>query len=247
LSFTSTTTAVSASRDTLLKIWDLEAATCQGTLSGHGDSILDLAIVGEFAVSASKDGTAKVWNLRQQRNVSTLSGHTGSIYRVICHSDGVREKVYTGSIDHDLRVWDLISGENLAVLKGHKSLVTHIHTSSCVDGDVLVTGAADGNIIIWSLQDHSILHMVSKAHEGAVTSLDVRDGHILSGGSDGAIKVWDLETGTLLGQVGLATQAVWSVSFGRGASQSHTAIVSSAQGSPSLVEGYHDAVLDVSG
>ncbi|ETI21016.1 hypothetical protein G647_07359 [Cladophialophora carrionii CBS 160.54] len=247
LGFADATTAVSASKDALLKIWDLGTGSCQGTLSGHGDSILDLAVVGEYAESASKDGTAKVWSLREPRNVSTMSGHTGPVYRVICHSDGILERVYTGSMDHDVRIWDLSTGRPLAVLKGHESLVTHICVSSCgIDSSAVVTGGADGNIIIWSWQDHSILHMISKAHEGAVTSLDAGDGHILSGGSDGTVKMWDLRTGKLQRRLGMNTEAVWSVSLGRGASQSHAAIVASAQRSSSPVGESHDAVLDVS-
>ncbi|EXJ55466.1 hypothetical protein A1O7_08393 [Cladophialophora yegresii CBS 114405] len=243
LRFVDAKTVVSASRDALLKIWDLETGSCQATLSGQGDSILDLAIFGVFAVSAGKDGTAKVWSLREQSNVSTLAGHTGPIYRVVCHSDGVARRVYTGSTDHDVRVWDLSTGQPLAVLEGHESLVTHI----CVDGSVVVTGGADGNIVIWSWQDHSILQLISKAHEGAVTSLDVRGGQILSGGSDGAAKMWDLKTGKLQRQLGIGSEAVWSVSLGRGTSQTRAAIVASAQPSQSPGDRPIDAVLEVSG
>lgn len=235
LKFAEAKTAVSASRDAQLKIWDVETGVCQATLSGHGDAIVDLAIANQYAISGSLDSTARVWSITERRHLLTLSGHTGGVYRVDC--DGGR--VFTGSLDHDVRVWDLTTGNTLAVLRGHTSLVAHM----AVHGDVLVTAGSDSRIIIWSLQDYAALHTISEAHQSGITSISARDGHVLSGGSDGTVKLWDLNTGQSLGDIGTQTQAVWSVSLGAAAAE--TVIVASAQG-PSPFPNFDDAFLDVS-
>lgn len=236
MKFVDATTAVSASRDGDLRIWNLETGACEGTLSGHQDTIFDLAITSKYAISGSKDGTARVWSLPERRETSRLSGHTKTVWSVATNG----EKVVTGSLDTDVRVWDLTTGESLAVLKGHTAMVSH----SLIDGDVLFTGSADGKIIIWSLQDYTVLYTIPKAHEGAVSSLDVHGEYMLSGGSDGKVKLWDSKTAECLGDIGTQTQAVWGVSLGR-ADDHKNVIVASAQGTSAFPK-HGGAFLDVS-
>ena len=107
-----------------------------------------------------------------------------------------------------------------------------------------MTGGADGKIIIWSLLDYAPLHTISKAHENAVTSLDVRDGQILSGGSDGAVKLWDLHTGEVVGDIGMLTQAVWKSVFGTRREQKVWSLCQ-PRAFP-VASAYFDACLDVS-
>ena len=234
--FTSPKTAVSASKDGTLRMWDLKTGVCQAILtSDPGERIIDMVATTQYAVSGGHNGTAKVWSLQEHKQLFTLSDHTKLIYRVACQDN----KIFTGSLDHDVRVWDLKTGETLAALKGHDSLVSQI----TMHEDALVTGGADGKIIIWSLLDYAPLHTISKAHENAVTSLDVRNGQILSGGSDGAVKLWDLHTGEVVGDLGMLTQAAWRVSLGRG--ENRSVIVVSAQG-VSGSSAHFDACLDVS-
>jgi len=54
---------VSASRDNSIKLWDVESARCQSTLTGHRNWVKGLAITRSGRlVSASADGTVKLWN-----------------------------------------------------------------------------------------------------------------------------------------------------------------------------------------
>lgn len=58
-------TAVSASGDQTLKVWDLRSGALLRTLEGHQGSVWAVALSqdGHTAVSASKDRTLKVWDL----------------------------------------------------------------------------------------------------------------------------------------------------------------------------------------
>jgi len=222
LRFVSDKTAVSASADTLLKVWNLEAGVCEGTLSGHCGKISDVAVTGDHAVSVDFLGAVKVWCVSEQRLVHTLSGHTGYVCRVVC--DGRR--IFTGGSDAMILVWDLSTGELLATLEGHASTVCQI--SPQLEAGTLVTGCAGGMLILWSLHDYSVLHTISRSHDGSVLSLDARDGVILTAGSEGTVKLWDLNTGTLVGSLEPGTQVAWAVSLGR--AKNKTAITVSAQG-----------------
>jgi WD40 repeat protein len=72
-------TAISASRDNTLKIWDTETGSEVRTLSGHTDSVyaVDLAPDGLTAISASRDNTLKIWDLLSGKQIASFSGEGG--------------------------------------------------------------------------------------------------------------------------------------------------------------------------
>ncbi|MFW9265160.1 WD40 repeat domain-containing protein, partial [Nostoc sp. CALU 546] len=69
-------TAVSASYDNTLKLWDLQAGKEIYTLTGNNDSVYAVAIApdGKTAVSASSDNTLKLWDLQAGKKTFTLIG-----------------------------------------------------------------------------------------------------------------------------------------------------------------------------
>jgi F-box and WD-40 domain protein CDC4 len=54
------TTVVSGSRDTTLRVWDLERGVSTKVLVGHSSSVRCLAVHGDIVVSGSYDYTAMV-------------------------------------------------------------------------------------------------------------------------------------------------------------------------------------------
>ena len=69
-------TAISASWDNTLKIWDIKTGTELLTLTGHTDSVNAVAIApdGLTAISASSDKTLKIWDLLTGEQVASFSG-----------------------------------------------------------------------------------------------------------------------------------------------------------------------------
>ena len=98
--------AISASRDSTLKVWDLETAQCDFTLEGHTSSIRSIVVRDDTVVSASYDFDARIWSLDKKECLHVLKGHTGQVYSVAF--DGHR--IATGSIDKTVRLWDPVSG-----------------------------------------------------------------------------------------------------------------------------------------
>jgi F-box and WD-40 domain protein CDC4 len=108
-------TAISGSRDTTLRIWDIRTGLCKNVLVGHQSSVRCLEIKGDIVVSGSYDTFARVWSISEGRCLQTLQGHFSQIYAIAF--DGKR--VVTGSLDTNVRIWDPTSGY-VSVLRGHQ-------------------------------------------------------------------------------------------------------------------------------
>ena len=69
-------TAISASRDKTLKIWDIETGTEVRTLTDHTSRVTAVAIApdGLTAISVSADNTLKIWDLLSCKEVASFSG-----------------------------------------------------------------------------------------------------------------------------------------------------------------------------
>jgi F-box and WD-40 domain protein CDC4 len=99
-------TAISGSRDTTLRIWDIRTGLCKNVLVGHQASVRCLEIKGDIVVSGSYDATAKVWSISEGRCLHTLQGHYSHIYAIAF--DG--QRVATGSLDTSVRIWNAQTG-----------------------------------------------------------------------------------------------------------------------------------------
>lgn len=95
-------TAISGSRDTTLRIWDVQKGACKHVLIGHQASVRCLEIHGDIVVSGSYDTTAKIWSISEGKCLRTLAGHFSQIYAIAF--DGKR--IATGSLDTSVRIWD---------------------------------------------------------------------------------------------------------------------------------------------
>jgi F-box and WD-40 domain protein CDC4 len=99
-------TAISGSRDTTLRVWDINTGLCRNVLVGHQASVRCLEIKGDIVVSGSYDTMAKVWSISEGRCLHTLQGHYSQIYAIAF--DGSR--VATGSLDTSVRIWNAHTG-----------------------------------------------------------------------------------------------------------------------------------------
>jgi len=197
-------TAITGSRDTTLRIWDIQKGFCKHVLVGHQASVRCLEVHGDLIASGSYDTTARIWSISEGKCLRVLHGHFSQIYAIAF--DGKR--VATGSLDTSVRIWDPLDGRCLAILQGHTSLVGQLQLRH----SILCTGGSDGSVRVWSLETLSPIHRLA-AHDNSVTSLQFNESRIISGGSDGRVKVWDLKTGTLIRELSQPAEAVWRVVF----------------------------------
>ena len=112
-------TAISASNDKTLKIWDIDSGTEVRTLTGQTESVNAVAIApdGKTAISASDDRTLKIWDIESGTERLTLTGHTSSVTAVAIAPDG--KTAISASDDRTLKIWHTKTGTEVRTLRGH--------------------------------------------------------------------------------------------------------------------------------
>ena len=96
---------VTASKDNLIKIWNVRTRQCEVTMAGHMDSVESVKWGGEGLIySASRDRTIKVWCAEPKTSskdvgklVRTLKGHAHRVNSLALSCDYVCR---TGPFDH---------------------------------------------------------------------------------------------------------------------------------------------------
>ncbi|KAF9919066.1 hypothetical protein BX616_002119 [Lobosporangium transversale] len=196
--------AITGSRDSTLRVWDIQTGQNLFLLQGHTDSVRCIEVHGDILVSGSYDCTARVWSLKTGECLLHLQGHFQQIYSIAFNG----EYIITGSLDSTCRLWSPITGQCLATLQGHTQLVGQLQLS----GDSLMTGGGDGFMYLWNLRSMVCQYRV-QAHDQSVTSLCFDSKRIVTGGNDGAVKLWDRQTGKFIRLLTKTDAAIWRVSI----------------------------------
>jgi WD40 repeat protein len=142
-------TAISASWDKTLKIWDTETGTEVRTLTGHTDPVNAVAIApdGNTAISASWDYSLKIWDTETGTEVRTLTGHTKSVRGVAIAPDG--NTAISASWDYSLKIWDTETGRELKTLTAHTDDVNAVAISP--NGKTAISASDDNTLKVWDL------------------------------------------------------------------------------------------------
>ncbi|NET31263.1 MAG: protein kinase, partial [Cyanothece sp. SIO1E1] len=178
-----------------------QAWRCVHTLTGHGNSVSDVAISpdGKKIVSCSFDKTIKLWHLRRGILFDELRGYLEPVLSVDFMPDG--KTLVSGSVDDTIKLWDLETRSPLLTLRGHRGSVLSLCVAISLDGRVLASGSDDHTVKVWQLEQGELVHTLH--HPRAVTSVAISpDGALLASGSnDNIIRLWQLDTGKLLQQL----------------------------------------------
>jgi WD40 repeat protein/class 3 adenylate cyclase len=208
-------TAISASEDKTLKLWDVQSGTVIRTLEGHEGGVCCVALSpdGRTALSGGEDNTLKLWDLQTGKPIRTLVGHVGAVRSVVFSPDD--RTALSGSDDRTLRVWNLGTGKLLNTLSGSAAAVDCVAVSP--DGHIALSGGDENFVRRWNLQTGTELGSLA-GHTGYISSIAFSpDGHrALSGSWDNTLKLWNLDTGTEIRSFIGHSQAVTAVAFNPG-------------------------------
>ncbi|KAG0253724.1 hypothetical protein BG011_006205 [Mortierella polycephala] len=196
--------AITGSRDSTLRVWDLQTGKTKFLLQGHRDPVRCIEAHDGLLVSGSYDCTARVWSLVTGECLHVLLGHFQQIYSIAFNG----EYIVTGSLDSTCRLWSPVTGACHATLQGHTQLVGQLQLS----GDSLMTGGGDGFMYLWNLRTFECQYRV-QAHDQSVTSLCFDAKRVVTGGNDGAVKLWDRQTGKFIRLLTKTDAAIWRVSI----------------------------------
>jgi WD40 repeat protein len=218
-------TAVSASRDSTLRIWDVASGQTLHTLAGHSDTVLKIAVSasGRHAASLAQDRTVRVWDLTSGSAVRALAAddNTKAVSSQISDplllevGQHVTLDIAQSPINRDAEMaispdgryvligddsgvlcWDILTGRSLKELFDDFIVVA---ISVGLPGRVIL-GSRTGWIKVWDLETCATTHTF-KAHDRQVLDLAINpDQHrLVSAGRDNTISVWNLADMALLG------------------------------------------------
>lgn len=218
-------TLVSAALDDSVKVWDLNAGRCIGSLEGHTASVRTLQVEDNILATGSMDATIKLWDLSR----SDYDPHGGQYEKEGEEDDGIAfenpEDQYIEPPEGSMRDCELFT------LQSHVDEITALHFR----GDVLVSGSADKTIRHWDLEKGRCVQTLDVMWAAAQASasitptdsgwrptgrsqsssadfigaLQVFDSALACGTADGMVRLWDLRSGqvhrSLVGHTGAVT------------------------------------------
>ena len=232
---------VTGSRDTTVRVWDIQKGRMLRILEGHSNSVRCLDVCGNKVVSGSYDASCRVrplqlslcilmdmvrqiWNVDTGECLHVLSGHEQEIYSVAF--DGVR--VVSGGMDTTVRVWDAMSG----LVHPHKLIVLYLgdfngHYRQCV---ALLQGhtalvcqlqlCPTTGLLATGGSDGRVitfdLHNYTSlqrisAHDSSVTSLQFDSNFLITGGNDGRVRMYETQSGASVRDLSERCDSVWKV------------------------------------
>ncbi|MGV4926691.1 hypothetical protein K2224_33610 (plasmid) [Streptomyces sp. BHT-5-2] len=172
---------------------DLPSPAFLRTLTGHTDTVNDVAVApdGAWLATASDDATVRIWDPVTGRETACLAGHEDKVCRVAIAPDGTW--LASAGRDRTVRIWDRDSGQEISCLTGDTGPVHDVAVAP--DGAWLATASDDGTVRIWNpatgqetarVTGHSLLvHRVAIAPDAA---------WLATTGSDGNVRIWDPAT-----------------------------------------------------
>lgn len=237
--------ALSASRDTTVRLWKPGSQEAAATLRGHelGVSSIALSEDGAQVLSGSRDSSLVLWDLASARETSQC--HVSrNVVTCLKWIPGEAHLVAQGSEDLKLRVWDVRTMSAPAL-----SLEGYVYFPLCCDasGPYVLTGSNGFDKVgcelrLWDRRSQKQVHEMG-GHEQAVTGVallgsgggggaadaaaaagDGAHGTTLtavSGCKDGTLATWDALSGTQLATMKLAdgvTSVAAALAADRGAS-----------------------------
>jgi WD40 repeat protein len=229
-------TALSASADGTLKVWDMASGLLLRSMSSGSSAVTSVAISpdGRWVLSGGADGAIKLWNLSDGSEVRSLHGHDGSVGGVAFSADG--RQGLSGGADQTVRVWDLSSGRETRTLTVMQAQVGHVPVQDVAfapDGHTILALCANGVVEVWELQTSKRAVPIRTFGSSGTTS----NGMALS--PDGR---------TVASSSGVKTLSLWDVASGKEIHtlDGHGALVSSVAFSPdgrSVLSGSADKTL----
>jgi WD40 repeat protein len=191
---------VTASRDSTLRLWNVENGEEIVVFCGHSSTVYDCAFSpdGNTIVSGSGDGTLKIWDATTGHEMATLEGHSDA-RRCLFSPDGSR--LVSGGWEGTVRIWDAVTRECLFVLKCRGENANRVLFSK--DGRRLATLSSGGffsnnpePIQIWDPGRGEEIAAVA-GHEEEITGFAFSpDGRsLVSSSKDGTLRLWETETG----------------------------------------------------
>ena len=197
---------VSASRDWLLRVWDLQTLTLVATLPGHRASVRCMCCstaAPSLIYSGANDKTVRVWDVAtlsggDHKRGQVLRGHRSWVRAIVCSSSGDR----VCSAAKDIRIWSTETLQLLQLLPvGHR--IYSLGMCRVSDGrammDTIYAGCNKGKIRSWQLgqvttKDCASTGEIALPQDCRVRAIAIQGHILLCGDHSGGMRAYDLST-----------------------------------------------------
>ncbi|EMR08850.1 hypothetical protein PNEG_02637 [Pneumocystis murina B123] len=200
----------SSSKDTTVKIWDINSRCILLTLSGHKSSISCVKWGGNgWIYSASHDKTVKIWDGKTGKLLHTLLAHAHWVNTMALSTDFV---LRTGAYDYTGIIPSSFEEMKSKAKKRYDEIIAYGGNK----GERLVTGSDDFTMYYWNPEESVKPIKRLTGHQNLVNhvSFSPNGQWIASASFDNSIKIWNGLTGefivTLRGHVASVYQCSWS-------------------------------------
>ncbi len=172
----------------------------QAVLSGHLDAVTCVAVSkgpASLIVSGSEDRTVRLRDAGTGQ-LRWLQPMRSAVPRALACTPPAASSnlLLVGDSTGVSRLFNLddMKAEPRALAGRHEGAVNCVAFSP--DGSLCATGGEDMSLRLWKTETGELLHRLTKAHRGAVTSVQFAGaGRVVSAGRDGMLVVWDFEEG----------------------------------------------------
>eukprot|EP00644_Phytophthora_capsici_P000017 jgi/Phyca11/13487/fgenesh1_pg.PHYCAscaffold_4_\ len=195
---------VTAGRNLLLRVWDLDTFKCVRTIKAHETPVLAMGFdpSGTLLATGGSDRAVKVFDVDKGFCTHNFRGHAGIVTLVQFHPDATRLQLVSASDDSTVRVWDLYTQKQVACIQDHMSLVTSVAFSE--DGYTMLSAGRDKVVNFWDLRDQKLSKtvLVHEAVEGLVVvpssfkcvkankTQDDKAIYFITAGEKGLLRLW---------------------------------------------------------
>ncbi|KAF1332149.1 U3 small nucleolar rna-associated protein, partial [Globisporangium splendens] len=151
---------VTAGRNLLLRLWDLDTFTCLRTIKAHDTPVLamDFDPTGTLLATGGSDRAVKVFDIEKGYCTHNFRRHSGIVTLVQFHPDAKRLQLVSCSDDSTVRIWDLYSQKEFACIQDHMSPATCVAFS--MDGYTMLTAGRDRVVNFWDLRNNALRQTV---------------------------------------------------------------------------------------
>jgi WD40 repeat protein len=150
-------------------------------------------------VSGSEDETLRGWDSASGARLWMLRGLKSAVRAAACSPPNAkRNLVLFGCADGTVRLLDLDNAHSDAkpqeMNERHQQAINGVAFSP--DGETCATCGEDRSICLWKTETGELLHRLTAAHRGPVTSVQFASANrLVSAGQDKHLIVWDVEGG----------------------------------------------------
>jgi uncharacterized protein with WD repeat len=187
---------VTASGDSLAKIWDVNSGNMIMALEGHSSHVFSARFSPDSRYVVTAGGkAAKIWEVSTGTPIKMLIGHSKIVHSAAFSRDG--EVIVTTCEDGTAKIWNAQTGKEIRTIEASKNWLYDAAFSP--DGRMVAIGGQNGLVELWNVINGQKTRSFD-GHKRAISSVCFSpDGKFLATSSiDNTARIWEVSDGRLL-------------------------------------------------